>query len=55
MTNDGTLVNGSSIMWDSRNDYENGKVSYCMFIDSNNTKKTGKTRAYGGSVRCEAE
>ena len=55
MTNDGTLVNGSSIMWDARNDYESGKVSYCMFIDSENTKKTGKTRAYGGSLRCEAE
>lgn len=55
MKNDGTLVNGSSIVWDARNDMENGQVSYCMFIDGNESVKTGKTRAYGGSVRCEAE
>lgn len=55
LMNDGTMANGSSIVWDARNDYENGKVSYCMFIAENNSKKTGKTRAYGGSVRCEVE
>ena len=55
MNHDGTLVNGSAIVWDARNDYENGKVSYCMYIGDNNSRKTGKTRAFGGSVRCEAE
>lgn len=55
LQNDGTFANGSAIVWDARNDYENGKVSYCMFIDSGNSKKTGKTRAFGGSVRCEVE
>ena len=55
MLNDGTFVNGSAIVWDARNDYENGKVSYCMFIDAGNSSKTGKTRAFGGSVRCEVE
>ena len=55
MKNDGTLVNGSSIVWDARNDFEDGKVSYCMFIDSGGSRKTGKTRAFGGTVRCEAE
>lgn len=52
---DGTVVNGSSVVWDARNDYENGKVSYCMFISGNQSVKTGKTRAFGGTVRCEAE
>ncbi len=55
LKNDGTLASGSAIVWDARNDYENGKVSYCMFIDEGNSRKTGKTRAFGGSVRCEAE
>lgn len=55
LSNDGTIVNGSSIVWDARNDYENGAVSYCMFISGNQSVKTGKTRAFGGSVRCEAE
>ena len=55
LTNNGTFTNGSAIVWDARNDYENGKVSYCMFISEGNSKKTGKTRAFGGSVRCELE
>ena len=55
LKNDGTFAGGSAIVWDARNDYENGQVSYCMFIDGGNSRKTGKTRAFGGSVRCEAE
>ena len=55
MKNDGMLVSGSAIVWNARNDYEDGRVSYCMFIDGGNSRKTGKTRAFGGSVRCEAE
>ena len=52
---DGTVVNGSSIVWDARNDYESGKVSYSMYISGNESAKSGRTRAFGGSVRCEAE
>ncbi|MBO4634252.1 MAG: hypothetical protein J5669_02635 [Bacteroidales bacterium] len=55
MKNDGTYEAGSSIVWDSRNDYEDGTVSYCMFITGGNAGKSSKLRSYGGTVRCMKE
>lgn len=52
---DGTLANGSAIVWDARNDYESTKTSYSMYINNNESVKQAVTRAFGGSVRCEAE
>ena len=55
MKNDGTLVAGSAIVWDSRNDFESGSSSYSMYISGGESKKSGKHRAWGGSVRCMTE
>ena len=49
---DGTFVADEAIVWDSRNDYENGKVSYNMTIAGGNAGKESVYRTYGGSVRC---
>ena len=52
---DGSYASGSAIVWNTRNDYESGGSSYCMYISGGETKKSGQVRANAGSVRCVNE
>jgi hypothetical protein len=55
LSNDGSLVANSAIVWNTRNDWESETSSYCMFISGGDSAKKGRTRAFGGSVRCMTE
>ena len=55
MKSDGTIVPDEAVVWDSRNDFEAGTVSYCMAIADGGSKKSSKARSYACSVRCMTE
>ena len=50
----GSPTSGSAIVWDSRNNFEDGGA-YSMFIDEGESIKKTMNRACGGSVRCMTE
>ena len=49
---DGSLTANAAVEWNTRNDWESERLSYCMYINGGESKKAQLARATGGSLRC---
>ena len=55
INSDGVIEPGKACVWNTHMDNDTQDVSYCQWVADGASKKTGKQRAWGGSIRCETE
>ena len=55
INSDGVIAPGYACVWNTHMDNDTQDVSYCQWVADGVSKKAGKQRAWGASIRCETE
>ena len=55
INSDGVITPDYACVWNTHMDNDTQDVSYCQWVGEGASKKKGKQRAWGGSIRCETE